>query len=64
MPSLADIAARLGERVETAIVYFSPDLLGAAGLVAEPTVLIDSLMVRGRGLADARGFAFSPIGRC
>jgi predicted N-acetyltransferase YhbS len=64
MPTLADIASRLGERVDTAIVYFSPDLLGTPDLVAEPTVLIDSLMVRGRAWMGDRGFAFSPIGRC
>jgi predicted N-acetyltransferase YhbS len=64
IPTLADIAARVGERIDTAIVYFSPDLLAAPGLVAEPTVLIDSLMVRGRWVQDDRAFAFSPLGRC
>jgi predicted N-acetyltransferase YhbS len=64
IPTLADIAARLGERIDTAIVYFSPDLLAAPGMVAEPTVLIDSLMVRGRWPLHDRAFAFSPLGRC
>jgi predicted N-acetyltransferase YhbS len=64
VPTLADIAARLGERIDTAIVYFSPDLLAAPTLVAEPTVLIDSLMVRGRWPVDDRSFAFSPLSRC
>lgn len=64
IPTLADIAARLGERIDTAIVYFSPELLAAPGLVAEPTVMIDSLMVRGRWVEGERAFAFSPLGRC
>jgi predicted N-acetyltransferase YhbS len=64
IPPLADIAARLGERIDTAVVYFSPDLLEAPGLVGEPTVLIDSLMVRGRWVYGERAFAFSPLGRC
>jgi predicted N-acetyltransferase YhbS len=64
IPTLADIAARLGERVDTAVVYFSPDSLAAPALLAEPTVLIDSLMVRGRWPIEDRAFAFSPLGRC
>jgi GNAT superfamily N-acetyltransferase len=64
IPTLADIAGCFGERIDTAVVYFSPDLLGAPALVAEPTVLIDSLMVRGEWLQDDRAFAFSPLGRC
>jgi predicted N-acetyltransferase YhbS len=64
IPTLKDIAARLGERIDTAIVYFSPDLLAAPGLVGEPTVLMDSLMVRGRWVKGERAFAFSPLGRC
>jgi GNAT superfamily N-acetyltransferase len=64
IPTLADIAARLGERIDTAIVYFSPDLLAAPGLVAEPTVMIDSLMVRGNWGGGERALAFSPLGRC
>lgn len=64
IPTLGDIAARLGEGIDTAIVYFSPDLLAAPALVAEPTVLIDTLMVRGRWVAGERAFAFSPLSRC
>lgn len=64
IPSLADIAARLGERIDTAIVYFSPDLLAAPSLLAEPTILIDSLMTRGAWALGDRAFAFSPLTRC
>jgi predicted N-acetyltransferase YhbS len=64
IPTLSDIAARLGERIDTAIVYFLPDILAAPALVAEPTVLIDSLMVRGRWPQSDHAFAFSPLGRC
>lgn len=64
MPSLAEIAARMGPRVDTAIVYFCPDALDHPALVAEPTVLLDQLMVRGDWLTDALPFAVSPLGRC
>lgn len=64
IPSLADIAARLSEQVDAAVVYFSPDLLGGPGLRAEPTVLIDTLMVRGRWPKEVGAFAFSPLARC
>jgi GNAT superfamily N-acetyltransferase len=64
VPPLADIAACLGERIDTAVVYFSPDSLAAPALVPEPTVLIDTLMVRGRWPVEDRVFAFSPLSRC
>jgi GNAT superfamily N-acetyltransferase len=64
VPPLAEIAARLGAGVDTAVVYFCPDALGHDALAAEPTVLLDQLMVRGEWLTDAEPFAFSPLGRC
>ena len=64
MPSLAQIAARMGAGVDTAIAYFCPDALGHDALVAEPTTLVDQLMVRGDWPARAQPFAFSPLGRC
>jgi hypothetical protein len=64
IPALGEIGVRLGEGIDTAIVYFSPDLLGAPGLVGEPTVLIDTLMVRGWWGDGGRGVAFAPLGRC
>jgi GNAT superfamily N-acetyltransferase len=65
IPSLAELAARMGERIDTAVVYFTPDSLDAPQLAAEPTVLIDTLMVRGRGLGlGNEPFACSPIARC
>ena len=64
MPSIDDIAARLGEKIDTAVVYFSADSLGDPGLWPEATTLIDQLMVRGRWLKDPRSFAFSPLSRC
>lgn len=64
VPPLAELAARMGEGIDTAVVYFSPDLLDAPQLAAEPTVLVDTLMVRGPWLGDERPFACSPIARC
>ncbi|PRQ09759.1 GNAT family N-acetyltransferase [Enhygromyxa salina] len=64
MPSLAQIAAHMGSQVDTAIAYFCPDALGDHGLVAEPTVLIDQLMVRGEWPSDPQALAFSPLARC
>ncbi|MFV8753041.1 GNAT family N-acetyltransferase [Nannocystaceae bacterium ST9] len=64
VPSLADLAARLGSRIDTAVVHFSPDSLAAPHLVAEPTVLIDDLMVRGPWTSTPDAFAVSPLGRC
>ncbi len=64
IPPLNEIATHLGEGIDTAVVYFSPDSLGAPKLVPEPTTLIDSLMVRGRWPSDPRPFAFSPLARC
>lgn len=60
--ALAELGARLGERIDTAIVYFTPDRLDAAQLRAEPTVLIDTLMVRGEWIEGT--FAVAPIRRC
>lgn len=64
IPPIDEIAKQLGERIDTAVVYFSADLLAEPGLWPEPTTLIDSLMVRGRWLSDPRAFAFSPLARC
>ncbi|KIG18426.1 Acetyltransferase, GNAT family, potentially associated with YqeK [Enhygromyxa salina] len=64
IPSLADIAAHVGPGVDTAITYFCPDALGDHTLVAEPTVLIDQLMVRGAWPSDPQPLAFAPLGRC
>lgn len=64
IPPLSELAARLGPSIDTAVVYCSPDLLDAPHLVAEPTVLIDPLMVRGAWPLGEQPFAFSPIARC
>jgi predicted N-acetyltransferase YhbS len=64
IPPLAELAGRLGARIDTAVVYGSPDRLDAPLLVAEPTVLIDTLMTRGRWPLGDQPFAFSPIARC
>ncbi len=64
MPTLGEIAGQLGSRIDTAVVYFSPDSLDAPDLVAEPTVLIDDLMIRGPWPTGERAFAYSPLGRC
>lgn len=64
IPPIDEISMQLGERIDTAVVYFSADSLAEPGLRPEPTVLIDSLMVRGRWLSDPRSFAFSPLARC
>ena len=60
--ALDGLAARLGEHIDTAIVYFTPDRLDAAQLRAEPTVLIDTLMVRGEWITEP--FAVAPVRRC
>jgi predicted N-acetyltransferase YhbS len=64
IPPLHELARRLGPRIDTAVLYCSPDRLEAPGLVAEPTTLIDTLMVRGRWPLAGQPFAFSPIARC
>ncbi len=60
--ALAEVASRLGERIDTAIVHFTPDRLDAPQLWAEPTVLLDTLMARGEWIAEP--FAVAPIRRC
>ena len=60
--ALAELAARLGEAIDTAVVYFSPDGLDAPQLRPEPTVLIDPLMVRGPWCEEP--FAVAPLRRC
>jgi predicted N-acetyltransferase YhbS len=64
IPSLDQLAGRLGSGIDTAVVYCSPDRLRAPHLITEPTVLMDSLMVRGRWPLGEQAFAFSPIARC
>ena len=63
IPSLDEIAGRLGARIDTAVVFFSPDQLDAPQLQAEPTLLIDDLMIRGRWPVEG-AFAFPLIARC
>jgi GNAT superfamily N-acetyltransferase len=60
--TLADIAARLGEQVDTAVVYVSPDRLAAPQLRAEPSVLLDTLMLRGFDVAQP--LAVPRLSRC
>lgn len=60
--TLAEIAAQMGERIDTAVVYFSPERLDAPHLRAEPTTLYDTLMTRGVAMAEV--LAVPPLGRC
>lgn len=60
--TLADIAARLGEHIDTAVLYMSPDRLDAPQLRAEPSVLVDTLMVRGIDLVQP--LAIPRLSRC
>lgn len=63
-PPLAEIAARLGERIDTAVVYFTPDRLAAPWLRAEPTSLLDTLMTRGPWPSELEALAIPPLTRC
>ncbi|MFO7565377.1 MAG: GNAT family N-acetyltransferase [Enhygromyxa sp.] len=60
--ALGELASRLGAQIDTAIVHFTPDRLDAPQLRAEPTVLIDTLMVRGEWIAGP--LAIAPVRRC
>lgn len=66
IPTLDQLAGalELGPRVDTAVVYFTPDQLDAVAVRAEPTVLADTLMVRGAWPSTLGPIAFSPISRC
>jgi predicted N-acetyltransferase YhbS len=60
--ALGELASRLGAHIDTAIVHFTPDRLDAPQLRAEPTALIDTLMIRGEWIAGP--FAIAPVRRC
>lgn len=62
--SLAEIASRLGEAIDTVVLHFTPDRLALAQVVVEPTTLYDSLMTRGRWPLAEGAFALPPLTRC
>jgi GNAT superfamily N-acetyltransferase len=63
VPGLAEILARLGPGPDRVECYVTPDRLGV-GLAAEPSPLVDRLMVRGRPLGVSSPFALSPLAHC
>lgn len=65
LPRVAEIVSRLGEPVESVLLYFTPDLLEDAAPV-EPLLVKtpDSLMVRGSFPIEGTPFCLPPFARC